>query len=179
MQEKLTAKINIFNFALFLVALLGVVLRFKAYFSSYPLWMDEASLAINILNKDIFEFFAPLEHHQSAPFLFLFCTKALTLFFDTSENVLRIIPFLASLGAIPLFYFLSKKFLNNKISILISNLLFVINYQLIYFACEFKQYSLDVFCCLALFLMFLKVDLEKISNLKIILLSLFSLLAVL
>ena len=101
MEKDVTTKSKLFYFALFLVALLSVVLRFKAYFSSYPLWMDEASLAINILNKDIFEFFAPLEHHQSAPFLFLFCTKALTLFFDTSENVLRIIPFLASLGDIP------------------------------------------------------------------------------
>lgn len=163
----------------FLICAIGVFLRLKAYFASYSFWMDECSLAINIIKRGIFGFFAPLEHYQSAPPLFLSLTKILTLIFGNDEKVYRFIPLVCSIASIPLFYLCSRKFLSNKITLIFALLLFNLNYQLIYFSIEFKQYSSDVFFCLLAFLIFSNMKIAKFSNLKIFvygLISAFSLL---
>lgn len=164
----------LFYITIFLIAFLGVFLRTKAYFASYSFWMDESSLAINIIKRGIFDLFLPLEHCQSAPPMFLVLTKILTMIFKTHENIFRTIPFLSSLISIPLFYLLSKKFLSSKFSIIFAFLLFNLNYKLIYYSNEFKQYSSDVLFCLFAFLIFSNLNLKNLSNKKIFLYGLLS-----
>ena len=131
-------------FAILIMAV-GFIIRVTLFMSGRALWHDECSLAINILTRNPFQFLSPLEHLQSAPPIFMGLTKILTYIFKTNEYSLRIIPLLASLGSVPLFFLLSTKIFRKKYTQLIAIFLFVINFQLTYYAQEFKQYSLDTF----------------------------------
>ena len=162
-------KTNLFYFAIILIGCLGLFLRAKAMFAVYPFWMDESSLAINVIKRNIFELFLPLEHYQSAPPLFLALTKIITYLLGEKEFSFRLIPFLTSIASIPIFFIFIKKILVNKISIIFAFLLFCLNYQLIYFSIEFKQYSLDVFVCMVAFLLFSKINIKNLSKTKIFL----------
>ena len=131
-------------FAILIMAV-GFIIRVTLFMSGRALWHDECSLAINILTRNPFQFLSPLEHLQSAPPIFMGLTKILTYIFKTNEYSLRIIPLLASLGSVPLFFLLSTKIFRKKYTQLIAIFLFVINFQLTYYAQEFKQYTLDTF----------------------------------
>lgn len=149
-----------------IILLIGAVLRICVYSINRSLWHDECSLAVNILNGNIFSYFGQLEHLQSAPPIFMICSKLLYNIFPTyPELALRFIPLVASLVSIWIFYLLLKKFISNKYFILIGMFLFSINFQLIYYAQEFKQYSTDVLMVLLALLFYSHFD-YMISNLK-------------
>lgn len=154
---------------LVLVFIAGICIRAKSYFSGYTFWLDECSLALNIMHRNIFGYFSPLEHVQSAPPFFMMATKVITHFFGINEFSLRFIPFVSSIASLPLFYLFSKKFLTKKYSIVIAFLLFALNCQLFYFGAEFKQYSSDVMMCLLAFLFFSSFKLDEASLKKILL----------
>lgn len=78
---------NVYYIFLFLVFLLGVCVRFDFYAYNRPLWHDECSLALSIINKNIFGYFGLLEHNQSAPPLFMAVTKLFSLLFGIKEYV--------------------------------------------------------------------------------------------
>lgn len=153
-DNKVIKNFNMFQIICTGILLIGILLRAKAYFTGYTLWLDECSLSLSIIHRSITGFFTPLEHTQSAPALFMILTKLITNIFGINEFSLRFIPFTASVIALPVFYIFSGKFLNKKHSIIIAFLLFCINYHLIYYCSEFKQYSSDVLICMSAFLFF-------------------------
>lgn len=148
-----------------LIFILGILLRFKSYLFSRSLWMDECFLFDNIYNKSFWGFFSQLSFGQSAPPLFLMLEKLVTKLFGIKELALRFVPFIASIIAIPVFYYFSKTFLNKSLSILFANLLFAINIQNIFYAQELKQYSTDLLCFMLLFIFFKDLSV-KIINIK-------------
>ena len=149
-----------------LILLFGIFLRVKVYLFNISFWGDESALALNIINRNFIDLLKPLDYTQCAPYGFLILTKLITKFFGTSEYTFRFIPFLASILSIPAFYFLSKKVLNKKWSILIANYLFAVNFHLIYYAQEFKQYSTEVLTTILLIL-FLSKKLNSLKTLTI------------
>ena len=149
-------------FAIF-VMIIGFIIRIKLFLSGRALWHDECSLAINILNKNPFQYLTPLEHGQSAPPIFMELTKIITYIFKTNEYSLRCIPLLSSLASIPIFFFIALKIFKNKYTQIISTFLFAINYQLIYYSQEFKQYSSDVLITLLCIYLLADIDLKKLS----------------
>lgn len=161
------------------IFILAIVLRVKTYLLVRPLWHDECSLAANIMTRDILGYFQALDYSQKAPVLFMMFTKMVTNIFGFSVLTLRFIPFLCGILSIWVFYLLSKQLLANKFAITVANLLFAINYELIYFSQEFKQYSLDVLLVMASILFFSKLDLSQLSYKKCIWYSLGSLLLIL
>lgn len=161
-----------YSILIFLVILLGFYLRFKGYWANPSFGHDECGAAWNIKFKNYKELFGILRFLQVAPPLFLILTKFLTQVFGYSEKVFRFIPFITSFISIFAFYFLAKKSFNNKLAILFSIFLFVINQRLIVYSFEFKPYSSDVFCAITLLLLFLNININKINNKKIILYSL-------
>lgn len=173
------SKNRLYNITIVLILILGIFLRTKAYLFIRPLWHDETALAYNILRRNIFGFFTPLDFLQKAPPLFMSGVKLVTTILSPAELQLRLIPFLSSIGSVIIFYLLSNKILLKKGSILIANLLFAINYYLIYYAQEFKQYSTDVFLILLSLLLFEKIDLKQLSYKKIFLYSLISIILIL
>jgi len=47
---------------------LGIILRVAEYLPNRSLWRDEASLALNITNRSLFELLSkPLDYNQGAP----------------------------------------------------------------------------------------------------------------
>lgn len=172
-------KNKIYKIILFAVLFLAFFLRIKAFLIVRPLWHDEASLAMSILGRyNLMDFFTPLDFFQKAPPFFMSLTEFITRFFGSAEPALRTIPFISSLISVILFNILSSRILKKKISILLSNYLFAVNYQLIYYAQEFKQYSSDVMFVMLSVLIFTKVDFETVSYKRLILLSLISIIMI-
>jgi hypothetical protein len=54
------------------IILLGAVLRLRQYLLNRSLWADEASLAVNLVNRSFGELTELLDYHQAAPVGFLF-----------------------------------------------------------------------------------------------------------
>ncbi len=167
--KNIIQKYKLYHIVLALIFIIAIFMRLKAYLMNLPLWLDECSLAINIIHRNIWGFFFPLEHVQSAPPLFMMLTKLIVMVFGLSENTLRILPLVASFCSIYVFYIFSKKLLNSKLLLLIANFLFAINYRLIYFAEEFKQYASDILLFMLALLILNKIDLDKINFKKAIL----------
>ena len=136
-------------------------MRTITYGYNRSLWHDEASLALNIIN-DV-NFFQPLLHNQFAPQFFMYITKLNAMIFGNSELVLRFVPFIFGILSVFMFYFLSKEFLEKKVSIILANALFAVNYHIIYYCQEFKQYSTDVFFFMLVLLILSKIDINKIT----------------
>lgn len=170
-MERGSRKIILY-FVLGIVFLVGFVLRLKTYFFFRPMWHDECSLAMSILSKNLIGYFGILDHAQSAPPVFMGITKISALIFGYGEYALRLVPLLAGLGSMVVFYLLSKKVFKNNFALVTANLLFAINYQLIYYSQEFKQYSTDVFTVLCLILFLSNVNLKEESFKKTLMLGL-------
>ena len=55
-------------------------------------WMDEASIALNLLNREPFELFGALEFNQNFPRIYLLAVKGLEQAFGFGTKVLRFLP---------------------------------------------------------------------------------------
>lgn len=165
-------KDKIYYLLISLILLFGIIIRIKAFLIERSLWHDECSLAINILHKNVFQFLGPLEHFQCAPPIFMSATKVLTQIFKPNEYTFRLIPFLAGISSLPLFFWLTTKIFKRQFTQIIATILIAVNYNLIYYAQEFKQYSLDVFCTILLTLILPQKNLINFSNKNLILIGL-------
>src|SRR5579871_3439551 len=74
---------------------LGIVCRLHVYFLSFPLWRDEAALALNFSQRDFRGLVQMLDNFQIAPLLFLWTEKAVYQFLGGSAELLRLVPMLA------------------------------------------------------------------------------------
>jgi hypothetical protein len=135
-----------------LLFLLGIGLRLRQYLTGRSLWIDEAMLALNIVNRDIAGLLKPLDYDQGAPLGFLFVEKIFNLLFGRNEYALRLFPLLAGIMGIWIFHLLLKRILLNDAARFTALALFVLNPRLVYYSSEVKQYILDVFVVIALFL---------------------------
>ena len=134
---------------LFLVIIsIGVILRLRQYLANRSLWLDEALLALNIINKSFSELSQPLDYDQGAPLGFLWIEKSITVILDSSEYSLRLFPLIGSILSLFVFYFIVLRYLNNKRTIFFALLLYAISTPLIYYASESKQYTNDILMAL-------------------------------
>ena len=60
-----------------LIILFGTLLRLTQYLSNRSLWLDEAFLALNIVNRSFLQLLKPLDNNQGAPIGFLMLEKFL------------------------------------------------------------------------------------------------------
>ena len=157
---------------LVIIFLLGIVLRTNLYLLNNVFEDDECRLAIALLAaKNSLALFLPLDAGQSAPPIFMLVSKFLANSSGYSKKALTLIPFLAGIASILLFYKICTNYFSKKLSILISLFLFAINRQFITYAIIFKQYSTDVFIGLLCLYLFPKINIAKLDIRKIILLS--------
>jgi hypothetical protein len=130
---------------------IGIALRLTEFLRRPAFWTDEAALAMNVVDRPIAAISRPMIQEQVAPYGFLLLTKFETILFGTDEWVLRLIPLIAALAALPLIFFLARRFFG-PIAALFALALAAVAPRLIYYAGEFKQYSSDA--ALALVLIF-------------------------
>ena len=108
------------------------------------LWLDEAMIALNIIDRSYQELTAPLSYNQAAPVLFLWAEKITARLFGYSEYGLRLFPLLCYWLNIFLFYKLIKRiFVSGPVLVFLLSL-FCFNYWLLSYALNVKQYTTDV-----------------------------------
>jgi hypothetical protein len=126
--------------------------------------MDEASLSINIVQRDYAGLLLPLAHNQVAPVLFLWIEKFFTNIFGPNEIGLRFFPMLSALSSMPFFYLLVKQLTGDRRIALVSLFIFSFSSMMIYYSSEVKQYSTDVLCGIAMACFFHEVTREGTSR---------------
>ena len=157
---------NIYKLGLIIIFSLGILIRLYAFFRNISFWRDEACLALNIFERSYSELFKGLDYLQVAPPMFLICSKFLYSLFNPISDyfrdmVLRLIPMVSGIAAIPLFYKLINLWSNDKRKIIIALILFILNTTTILYSSQFKQYSLELLAGLILFLIFYRILFEK------------------
>lgn len=134
-----------------LVILVGVVLRLRLYLRGASLYLDEAMLANNIVDRSYAGFFQPLDYDQGAPLGFLFLQKLVIQTLGNADFKLRLWPLIAGIAALCLMYPVARRVLDAP-GALIATALLAICPSLIFYAATVKQYSTDVFVSLLLLL---------------------------
>ncbi|NJO10113.1 MAG: hypothetical protein HC873_11180 [Leptolyngbyaceae cyanobacterium SL_1_1] len=135
----------------------GLVARLVQYAANRSLWFDEASLAINLVNRSYGELLEQLDYGQAAPPLFLWGEKLAIQLWGNSEYALRLLPLLAGLISVGLFYRLAKK-LTTGVTTPIAIALFASLEYTVYYAGEVKPYISDLAIAVWLFLLLLPLD---------------------
>lgn len=135
--------------------LVGVVLRAMLYLNNKSLWNDEYQLVRNLLSRSFGGLFQPLEHDQGAPVGFLLLEKLVIRLVGTHEYGFRLLPFLAGMASLVLFFVIARHVLRPT-AFPVAVGLFALNYPLIYYAAETKQYATDVAITLLLHLLALR-----------------------
>jgi hypothetical protein len=86
----------------------GVLWRSLRYLLRFPLWGDEALLCLNFLELDYGGLTRELRFCQVSPLLFLWGERTSLLLFGGAEWSMRLLPFLAGLGSLLLFWRLAR-----------------------------------------------------------------------
>jgi len=149
----------------YLAIFIGFYLAIYQFSYNRSLWLDEATLANNIIKKGFFEITKPLEHGQVAPIGFLLVEKVMVHIFGTNEFALRLFPLLSYILSIPLFYVFSKEITKNSTISLISTSIYSQTEKIIYYSSEVKQYGTDILWSILILYFTLKLDLRKKNNL--------------
>lgn len=126
-----------------LAPIVGTVARARQYFSGRSLWLDEASLALNIEHRGFAGLLRPLDYGQAAPIGFLWLERACVDVLGNGEMALRLVPFATSLGTLALSIYISCRLLGWAAPIAVW--LVALSPGLVYYSNELKQYSSDTF----------------------------------
>lgn len=136
--------------AIIALVFLGIVLRAVPLIQNRCLWIDEAMLALNLVERTPQQLLEPLDWNQGAPAGFLLVVKAAITLLGTSEWALRLVPFVGSLLGLMGFVWLSRKLLPEKAALL-AIALFAVSPSLISYSAECKQYATDASLTICIF----------------------------
>jgi hypothetical protein len=106
------------------------------------LWIDEAMLGLNLVNRTPRQLLEPLDYNQGAPVGFLLAVKAAISVCGEAEWALRLVPFAASVLGLFCFAWVARRLLMPHAAILAVTL-FAFSPQLVSYASECKQYASD------------------------------------
>lgn len=135
------------------IVLFGVLLRLRQYLANRSLWLDEATLALNIVNRSLVGLTRPLDYGQGAPIGFLLIEKVSICALGNRDYILRLFPFVAGVASILLMWKVAETYTEGTAPLLALGL-FAVSDQVVYYASEVKQYSSDVLFSLLLLLFF-------------------------
>jgi len=108
------------------------------------LYIDEAALGLNILQRNYAELLQPLSSFQVTPILFLLVTEFLSNTFGHSTIVLRLIPFLFSILSLLFIYPTSYGITKSRHTALTCLILLAFSPLFYRYSTEFKQYAIDL-----------------------------------
>lgn len=132
---------------------LGVALRLLRYLLRFPLWGDEAFVAVNFFEQSYADLLRPLDYHQVCPPVFLWAELTSVRLFGFSEYSLRLVPCLASIASLLLFWRFAQGALRG-VALLVAVALFAVAYYPIRHGGEVKPYATDLFAALLLLTIF-------------------------
>ncbi len=120
----------------------GTVLRLVPLVQNRNLWIDEAMLALNLVERTPAQLLEPLDWNQGAPPGFLILVKATISVLGTAEWSLRLIPFLSSVLGLLGFAWVANRWLRAPTAVA-AILLYAVSPYLISYSAECKQYASD------------------------------------
>jgi hypothetical protein len=136
------------------IILLGVVLRLRQYLLNRSFWADEASLAVNLVDRNFAELTGLLDYHQAAPVGFLFIEKLFVLVLGNHDYIMRLFPLFAGILGTYLIYKIARASFGTFGLFAVS--MFSISWWLVHYSSELKQYGSDV--TVALLLVYLAIN---------------------
>jgi hypothetical protein len=130
----------------------GVACRGLRFGLNFPVWADEACLALNLAERDYRGLLYELDHRQMAPLLFLWVEKAVYAWSGPSGLCLRLAPLLAGVGGLVLFARLARAWLPAPAATLAVGLLAVSRWP-IELSATIKPYAPDLLASVLLLLL--------------------------
>ncbi|NDW19582.1 hypothetical protein D0T53_11760 [Dysgonomonas sp. 216] len=150
--QKYPIQYTILNILFLLVIVAAIYTGFSMLMVGRSLWLDEAALAYSFSERPFIGLTSSaFEYMQSAPVVYLYIVKAITLLFGNTEITLRLWSFISYL----LLIFISYKFLTKILPVRFPLLgtAFIANLSyLIWYSVEFKPYMSDCFSVLLVIL---------------------------
>jgi hypothetical protein len=138
------------------LVVLGIGLRAVPMASDRNLWIDEAMLALNVVERSASGLTKPLDWNQGAPVGYLMATKAAVEAFGPSAFALRFVAFAASVLGVIAFGWLVVR-LMPPAAATFAMLLYAISPHAISYAAECKQYASDAALAIGLFAVSLRL----------------------
>jgi hypothetical protein len=143
----------------------GLFVHIKVYTMNRSFHLDEAMFAESIITRNFSQLAAePLLNDQTAPILYLYMVKLLSVFFGPTENALRIFSLFTFLGVLVLAAILLKKAftVNNAIILLGISIIATLGIYMRY-ANELKPYMSDTFFVLLILFLYHLYNTGKIK----------------
>jgi uncharacterized membrane protein len=134
---------------------IGLFFRVLVYLLNRTMWLDEMSLAGNLIDRPILDFSEPLTGDQLAPPAFLIVQRAIVAVLGHSNFAMRLVPLVAGICALFLFADLARRILPRRPAF-IALALFAFSDDLIYYSSEMKPYAVDLAIGLAVSVMSLR-----------------------
>lgn len=159
-----------------IVLSLGILLAIIQYFSGRSIWLDEARVALNVIERSYIELLEPLHSNQVAPILFLWVERFFVDIFGANDLSLRLFPLLAYVVTAIIFYKIVNLISKEGKFIFVTITLFAFCQPIIYFSSELKQYILDV--CIACIALYMIIKPYRSVFQKILALSVFGILSI-
>ncbi len=131
------------------VILAGAAWRVLRYALGFPIWGDEAFVAVNFIVRDFRGLFEPLVYGQIVPLGFSWLELLAARTLGLSEWALRLVPFLAGLASLALFAWFARRFVGGPPAWLAAGI-FAVSYYPVRHAAEVKPYALDLLVSLLL-----------------------------
>lgn len=123
--------------------MLGVLLRVLRFAQDWPLWWNEAFVAVNLFDRDYTGLLRPLAYRQVCPVGFLWAERLVLDLLGASTWSLRLLPFLAGLAALGVLTVTASRLRPARAG-LVALALLAIAYHPIRLGAELKPYSLDL-----------------------------------
>jgi hypothetical protein len=130
----------------------GVAARLIRYLLRFPLWGDEAMLAMNFLDRDYAGLLKPLDFHQVAPLLFLWIELTAVKLLGFHEWSLRLFPLLCSIASLFLFHRLARLLLHGT-ALVLAVAIFAVTFSGLRYSAEMKPYAIDLMVATLLLLL--------------------------
>lgn len=135
---------KIFSYFSIFIVLTGILVRCIVYLQNRSLFIDEANLARNFVEKSYAEFLTPLSYYQYSPPVFSFIEKWQTQLWGVHEYALRLFPVLCSIATLYIFYQLCTRLIDNLYLRWFPLWLIAFSDWFIRYGTEVKQYSSDI-----------------------------------
>lgn len=121
---------------------LGIAIRFRQWSGARSLWLDEAMVSLNILNRSYRDLVRELDYGQAAPVAWLWSERAALELFGATEPVLRLVPLLCGIAVVVLMVPLAERVVGSSRGWVAVGIV-ALSPGLIRYSNEVKQYEID------------------------------------
>lgn len=145
--------------------ILGSILRGAVWLQQRSIFLDEANLIRNYVEKSYSALFGHLDYQQYAPPLFSVVTKFIFQIFGINELSAKLFPLLCGIALLFVFYALSRRLLS-PFAALMAVLFVCFDKIFIDYSTECKQYATDAFVAVLLLLLSQRIDFKSFNPKK-------------